>query len=142
MTNTSENDETMPSWAAEVCAAVVELIEGKGAAAMESRFSAASDNSWGLDLIEIAPAVMLIPGDEGGANEEGYGLIHSFDLLGLQRVFSDVTALSFGLENDGRPCLTLEGSYSGHVVVLRILSEPHEDAELSVELSDGGVPVL
>ena len=92
----SDNNQ-MPDWAKSLFENIAESIEFKGMAYMEGRYSEPDATGWGLDLIEIAPALMDLSefGAEGG--EQGYGIIHSFDLLFAQEPFSEVAALTFGI---------------------------------------------
>jgi hypothetical protein len=124
-------ENQMPDWVQALFEALASTIEFKGMAYMEGYYSAPDETAWGVDLLEMAPALMEIA--EAGPNdgEEVYGIIHNFDLLAAQELFDEVNGLIFGLENDGLPCITIEGTTGGREIVVLIYVLPFEDAEVN-----------
>jgi hypothetical protein len=122
-------EDQMPEWAKTLCESLASTIEFKGPAYLRWRHSTPDETSWGIDLIELSPAIMEI--EEAGPNdgEEVFGVVHSFDLLEAQKAFDDVGALTFGFDNDGQPEITIEGKYKGREVVVLINFQPVLDEE-------------
>lgn len=81
-------------------------IEFKGVAWMEGRYSRPDETSWGIDLLEMAPALLQISAPGLGGGEECYGLIHNFDLTTAQSAFDEVAEMWFGIDNDRRHAIT------------------------------------
>lgn len=119
----------MPDWVRSLFENVASGIEFKGIASMEGRYAEPDETSWGIDLLEMAPSLMDLSEFGVDTGEQGYGIIHNFDLLLAQEAFDDVSALAFGIENDGRPCITIEGKIDGREVAVLIYTTPFEDAE-------------
>lgn len=119
----------MPDWAVPIFETIVSAIEFKGIAYMEGYYSAPDETAWGLDLLELAPALMNISEQGADDGEQCYGIIHNFDLLTAQAAFDEVMVMAFGIENDGRPCITIEGKVGERDIVALIYTDPFEDAE-------------
>lgn len=122
-------DNQMPEWAQTLCEKLAEAIEFKGPASMEGWYSAPEETSWGVDLIELFPAVMEI--EEAGPNdgEEVFGIVNNFDLLAAQKVFDEVVEMAFGFDNEGESYITIEGKYKERDVVVLINFQPASDEE-------------
>ena len=114
----------MPDWMRSLFEAICSTIEFKGVASLGARFSASNETVWGTELLEISPALLDLS-DHGLADgEEAYGIIHAFDLKAVLDLFDGIEAFSFGIENDGCPCFTIEGKVDEHDVVVLIYTEP------------------
>jgi hypothetical protein len=72
--------------------------------------------------------------DEG---DECYGLIHNFDLMTARSAFDEVAEMGFGIDNDGRHAITIEGTVGGHEIVALIYTEPYEYAEVRAGIENG-----
>jgi hypothetical protein len=120
----------MPDWIESLFETIVSGIEFKGAASMEGRYFTPEETSWGIDLLEMAPALMEITDRESGKEEQCYGLIHNFDLMTAQSAFDEVVAMGFGIDNDGRHLITIEGKAGKREIVVLIFTDPFEDAEV------------
>jgi hypothetical protein len=89
-----------------------------------------------LELIVYPTPVKLVGGEHDGAIVmPGFSL----DVLALQTVFERVTALHWhaqdvGPDDEDGPHLSLEGTYQGHPVWLRVLAEAPDDEEPGLEL--------
>jgi hypothetical protein len=99
----------MPDWIDSLFETIVSGIEFKGMASMEGCYSAPDETSWGIDLLEMAPALLQVLEPASGQGEQCYGLIHNFDLMTAQSAFDDVVGMGFGVDNDGRHLITIEG---------------------------------
>lgn len=132
----------IPHWATKLMESICGTIEFKGIASFDSYYSPADGNSWGIDLIEIAPSLIEI--EEAGENdgEQTYGIIHNFDLIAAMEAFGKVKALNFGIENGGQPTITFEGDLNGNEVVVIVYTQPFEGVEPSgkINLIDEGGP--
>ena len=51
------------------------------------------ETSWGIHLLEMAPALMDLSELGAEEGEQGYGIMHSFDLLATQEAFDEVAGL-------------------------------------------------
>ncbi len=129
----------MPNWIESLFESIVSGIEFKGVASMEGRYSTPEETSWGIDLLEMAPALMQVlePGSSQGEN--CYGLIHNFDLMTTQSAFDEVVAMGFGIDNDGRHLITIEGKVDEHELIVLIYTDPFEDAEVSAMIETGKI---
>ena len=93
-----------------------------------------------LALLVYPTPVQLVGGEEDGAIVmPGFSL----DVLALSAVFERVTALSWqahawGPDDADGPHLSLEGTYHGHAVWLRVLAEAPADEQ--PELARGPSP--
>jgi len=119
----------MPEWAQTLSESLASTIEFKGPAYLRWQHSSPDENGWGVDLIELFPAIMEI--EEAGPNdgEQVFGIVHGFDLLEAQKSLDKVDAMMFGFENDGQPSITIEGEYKGREVVILIYFEPEPDED-------------
>lgn len=124
----------MPEWVRALCETLFSTIELDGILYLEGRHLAPDDNEWGVDLLEVAPSLREIV--EAGPNdgEEVYGIIRNFDLLAAQELFDEVHALAFGLENEGRPIITLRGLVEGQEIVVLVNGYPFDDADASATI--------
>jgi hypothetical protein len=104
---------------------------------MEGRYSRPDETSWGIDLLEMAPALLQISAPGLGGGEECYGLIHNFDLTTAQSAFDEVAEMWFGIDNDRRHAITIEGKVGEHEIVALIYTEPFEDAEVRAGIENG-----
>ena len=112
-------DNHMPDWVRTLFEEIGSGIEFKGPAYVEGHYFEPDETAWGIHLLEMAPALMDLSELGAEEGEQGYGIIHSFDLLATQEAFDEVVGLLFGIENDGRSCITIEGKVGGqHVAVL------------------------
>jgi hypothetical protein len=122
---TEENP--VPAWAQELAVAVADTIEFKAQASLDCQQWSPEETDWGVDLVELWPAVMEI--QEAGPNdgEMVFGIIDTFDLLAVQKVFDQVDDFTFGYENDGRSNITIEGKFKGRDVIVIVYFEPEWD---------------
>jgi hypothetical protein len=60
-------ENQMPDWVQALFEALSSTIEFKGMAYMEGYYSAPDETTWGVDLLEMAPALMEIT--EAGPND-------------------------------------------------------------------------
>ena len=89
-----------------------------------------------VELVVYPTSVELVGGEHNGAIVlPGFSL----DMQALQGVFEHVTDLHWHAQgggpddNDG-PHLSLEGTYQGHLVWLRVLAEAPDDEEPGLQL--------
>jgi hypothetical protein len=122
-------DNHMPDWVRTLFEEIASGIEFKGFADMEGYYAKPDETSWGIHLLEMAPSLMDLSELGAEEGEQGYGIMHSFDLLATQEAFDEVAGLSFGIENDGRSCITIEGKVGEQDVVVLIYITPFEDTE-------------
>ena len=134
---TSSDPTDLPGWAAELADGLADCIEFKSLGHLEARYSAPDETAWGIDLIELAPAPLEIVEAGPLDGERVYDIVHNFDLLAAQTSFDEVISLSFGFENDGRPCITLEGRLGGREIVVQVYFEPFADAPIT-PIAPGG----
>jgi hypothetical protein len=127
-------DNHMPDWAQSLFEAIASTIQFKGMAHLEGRYSAPDETAWGTHFLEMSPALIDLTEHGLAEGELAYGILHSFDLKAAGDGFDEVAALVFGIENDGRPCITMEGTIGGREVVVQIFTEPFEDGEVVTEL--------
>jgi hypothetical protein len=69
----------------------------------------------------------------------------SLDVQALQALFERVTALQWnaqgvGPDDDDGPHISIEGTYQGHSVWLRVLAEPPDDEEPGLQLDTSVSP--
>jgi hypothetical protein len=123
----TNHDHDTPEWLDALCEELVSCIESKGGMGGMSWWRLEPEDEDDFRLV-LAPTPA---GPESGVPDDGqiyYPIIHSFDLLAARDLFTNVTALAFGIENDGRPCITIEGQREGHEVFIQVFSEPLADA--------------
>ena len=129
----------MPDWVESLFEKLASGIEFKGVAWMEGHHSLPDETSWGIDLLEMAPALLQISTHGLGEGEECYGLIHNFDLMTAQSAFDEVTEMGFGIDNEGRHVITIEGKVGNHEIVALIYTDPFEDAEVRAGIENGTI---
>jgi hypothetical protein len=132
-------ENRLPDWARSLFETIVSGIEFKGIAYMEGRYAAPDETAWGLDLVEIAPSIMKVSERGSDDGEECYGIIHNFDLMRAQEAFDEVIDTSFGIDDNGRHCITIEGKVGEREIVVLIYTEPFEDAEVSASIEKGSI---
>lgn len=117
-------EKMMPEWVENLFETIASNIEFKGLSGLEGRYSKPDETGWGVHLLEIAPALEEL--DEAGPNdgEQIYGIFHSVDLLEIQKALDEVNGLSFGFENDGTPCITIDGRSGEQEIVVLIYGVP------------------
>jgi hypothetical protein len=91
------------------------------------------------DLVELV--VYPTPVELVGGEQDGTIVIPGFslDVQALQAVFERVTALDWhaqdvGPDDEDGPHISLEGTYQGHAVWLRVLAEAPDDEEPGLKL--------
>ena len=95
-----------------------------------------------VERVVYATPVELVAGEYDGAIVmPGFSL----DVQALQEVFERITALQwhvqgFGPGDDDGPHLSIEGTYQGHHVWLRVLAEALNDAEPGLQLDTSTSP--
>ena len=93
-------------------------------------------------LVVYATPMELVGGEHDGAIVlPGFSL----DVQALQDVFERVTALQwhaqgFGPGDEDGPHLSIEGTYQGHQVWLRVLAEAPDDEEPGLQLDTSASP--
>jgi hypothetical protein len=94
------------------------------------------------ELVVYPTPVELVGGEHDGAIVmPGFSL----DVQALQAVFERVTALSWhaqdvGPDDEDGPHFSLEGTYQGHAVWLRVLAEAPDDEEPGLQLDTSASP--
>ena len=94
------------------------------------------------ELVVYATPVELVGGKHDGAIViPGFSL----DVQALQDVFERVTELQWnaqglGPDDDDGPHISIEGTYQGHHVWLRVLAEAPEDEEPGLKLDTSASP--
>ncbi len=130
-----EEENEVPEWAKELAEAIADTIEFKAQAFLDCQQLPPEENEWGVDLVELWPALMEI--QEAGPNdgELVFGVVDRFDLQAAEKVFDDVDEFMFGFENDGQPKITIQGTFKGRPVIVVVYFEPwfDEDEEEDVE---------
>ena len=126
----------MPDWVQSLFETIASTIEFKGIAYMEGLYSEPDETAWGINLLEMAPSLIELSGTGSDDGEQVYSIIHNFDLLAAEDGFDEVEGLAFGIENNGCPCITIEGKVGGREVVVLIYAEPFEDGEISEVIGD------
>jgi hypothetical protein len=123
-------DEKTPEWVATLGEAIVSTIEFQGPAYIEWYYSNAADNDWGVDLLELYPALVEI--EEAGPydGEIVFVKVNSVDILAAQKVLDEVHAVTFGYETDDQTNISIEGKYKGQEIVVVIYFEPAVDDEM------------
>ncbi|MBK9926640.1 MAG: hypothetical protein IPP66_15295 [Anaerolineales bacterium] len=118
-----------PEWVETLSEAIASTIEWQTPAYLEWYYSKADENGWGVDLIELYPALMEI--EEAGPNDGEiiFAKVNNFDILEAQKIFDEVDAVTFGLELDGQPSISLEGTYKGEEVVVMVYFQPVPDVD-------------
>jgi hypothetical protein len=95
-----------------------------------------------VELIVYPTPVELVGGEHDGAIVlPGFSL----DVQALQTVFERVTALHWyaqgiGPDDEDGPHLSLEGTFQGHLVWLRVLAEAPDDEEPGLQLDMSSSP--
>ncbi len=119
----------MPDWVWSLYERIASGIEFKGVAYIEGRYSAPDESFLGVHLLKMAPS--LIDVSESASDDGGrcFGIIHRLDLMTAHAALDEVMGMSFGIENDGWPSITLEGKVGERDVVILIYAYPFEDAE-------------
>jgi hypothetical protein len=125
----SEGEKT-PEWVATLGEAIVGTIEFQGPAYIEWYYSKAEENGWGVDLLELYPALVEI--EEAGPydGEIVFVKVNSVDILAAQKVLDEVHAVTFGYETDDQTNISIEGKYNGQEIVVVIYFEPAVDDEM------------
>ncbi|HKX28145.1 MAG TPA: hypothetical protein VJ302_10655 [Blastocatellia bacterium] len=129
----------MSDWVESIFESLASGIEFKGVAWMEGRYLKPDETSWGINLLEMAPALLQISAPGLGEGEECYGLSHNFDLIAAQSAFDEVAEMRFGIDNDGRHAVTIEGKVGEHEIAAIIYTEPFEDAEVRAGIENGKI---
>jgi hypothetical protein len=130
-------EDDFPDWVSAIFSTIISGIEFKSEAFMEARYSPADDNSLGVDLLTLAPALMDLS-ETGSGDAADYGIIHNLDLLNAQTALNEVISLQFGINDDGKDFIAIEGKIGDKDLVVLIYSEPYEDAEVE-DFSENGV---
>jgi hypothetical protein len=122
-------DKKTPEWIEMLGTAIASTIEWKAPAYVEWYYSKADENGWGVDLIELYPALVEI--EEAGPNdgEIVFAEVNSFDILEAQKKLDEVDSVMFGFETAGQPSISLEGKYKGQEIIVIIYFLPASDYE-------------
>jgi hypothetical protein len=128
------------SWMTELVEAVAGCMEAYSAmGAMGGRYHEDDERA---ELVVYATPVELVGGEHDGAIVmPGFSL----DVQALQGVFEHVTELhwhaqGFGPDDDDGPHISIEGTYQGHHVWLRVLAAAPEDEEPGLQLDTSASP--
>jgi hypothetical protein len=121
-------DSDMPDWVRSLFETLAATIELEGMAYVEGRHSSPEETDWGIDLLEIAPALMKIAAVSPHATERVFGSNRDFDVLAAQEALDEVTAMSLGIDDDEVPCLTIEGTVNGREIVVLVRMSPFGEA--------------
>lgn len=124
----TENDET-PEWVENLGEAIASTIEFQGPAYIEWYYSKADENGWGVDLLELYPALVEI--EEAGPydGEIVFIKVNSVDILAAQKALDEVDTVTFGYETEDQTNISIEGKYKGQQVMVVIYFEPAFDDE-------------
>ena len=123
-----------PAWAEALYQAVADAVEFHGLGAMEGRYYLPDESVWGVDLVELAPALAELVEVGPNDGEHVWASVAHVDLLAVQAAFDQVDALSFGIQPDGQPSPTVEGKAAGNEVVVLLHTHPFGDAEPDTKL--------
>src|SRR5215216_3392984 len=123
-----EDNET-PEWVETLGEAIASTIEFQGPAYIEWYYSKADENGWGVDLLELNPALVEI--EEAGPydGEIVFVKVNSVDILAAQKALDEVDAVTLGYETEDQSNISIEGSYKGQKVIVMIYFEPAFDDE-------------
>ncbi|RYX81275.1 hypothetical protein EON83_24825 [bacterium] len=122
------DSEELPEWINVLFDQISSAIEFKGLADIAWRYLDPESTYWGIDVLEIAPALMDLSQLGAEEGEFGYGIIHNLDLLEIQKAFQEVSSMSFGIENEDKSCITIEGTANNQQVMVFIYTEPFDDS--------------
>ena len=132
---------TSPAWITRLLEQLADVVEFQGPATLEGHHLEPDETDWGVDLIELAPALLDLveAGPHDGA--QTYGLVSALDLFVLNEVFARIDHLALDFDAQRQPRVTLEGRFEEHEVAVVIYFVPFEDAEVSgrLDLTGGGV---
>ena len=122
-------EDLVPEWAQELAQAMADTIEFGALASLDCQQSGPEETEWGVDLVELWPALMEI--QEAGPNdgEIVFGIVHRFDILAAQEVFDKVDTIQFGYALSGQPKITFEAWFKGRPVVVIVYFEPEFDED-------------
>ena len=122
-------DSKTPEWVEMLSEAIASTIEWQTPAYVEWYYSKASENGWGVNLIELYPAPVEI--EEAGPNdgEIVFPEVNSFDILEAQKKLDELDSVMFEFETDGQPSISLEGKYKGQEIMIIIYFQPASDFE-------------
>ena len=122
-------EDLVPEWARELAEAVADTIEFKAQAFLDCQQLSPEENEYGVDLVELWPALMEI--QEAGPNdgEIVFGIVHRFDILAAQEIFDKVDSIQFGYAFAGEPKITFEAWFKGRPVVVVVYFEPEFDED-------------
>lgn len=124
----------LPAWAHRLLEQLADAVEFQGLATLEGRHLEPDETDWGVDLIELAPALLDLveAGPQDGA--QTYGLVSALDLFALNAVFDRIDHFALDFDEQRQPRVTLEGRFEAHEVAVVIYFTPFEDAEISGRL--------
>lgn len=125
MTEKSEN----PEWVDTLIELMTSMYDWKAPAYIDWIYSMADENDWGVDLIELYPALQELEGAGPNDGEIVYARVNSFDILEAQKVFDSMDSVSIGFEKDELPVINFEGKYKGHFIIVRVRFDPLSDFE-------------
>lgn len=122
-------DYEAPEWVTTLGEAIASTIEFQGPAYIEWYYSKAADNEWGVDLLELYPALVEI--EEAGPydGEIVFVKVNSFDVFAAQKALDEVEGVTFGFEGGDQTNISIEGKYKGQNVVVIVYFEPAMDDE-------------
>jgi hypothetical protein len=122
-------EDLVPEWALELAQAMADIIEFGALASLDCEQSGPEETEWGVDLVELWPALMEI--QEAGPNdgEIVFGIVHRFDILAAQGIFDHVEKIHFGFAFLGQPQITFEAWFKGRPVVVIVYFDPRFDED-------------
>lgn len=120
-------EDLVPEWARDLAQAIADNIVFGALASLDCKQSGPDETDWGVDLVELWPALMEI--QEAGPNdgEIVFGIIHRFDILEAQKIFDKLDNVQFGFAMAGQPKITFEAWFKGRPVVVIVYFEPEFD---------------
>ncbi|MGE5463455.1 MAG: hypothetical protein ACM3PS_08870 [Syntrophothermus sp.] len=126
-------EDLIPQWAKELVEAIAATLEFEAPASLDCQLSAPDETEWGVDMVELWPAVMEI--QEAGPNdgEIVYGVVRHMNLLAIQKLFDEVGAFLLEFENDGQPSIVIEGKFKERAVIVLIYFDPPFENEEGTE---------
>lgn len=124
-----DEEDQVPVWARELAEAMAETIEFGALTFLDCEQSGPEETEWGVDLVEMWPALMEI--QEVGPNDGEliYGIIQRFDVLAAQKIFDQVDSMVFGYAFTGQPEVKIEAWFGGRPVVVIVYFEPNLEDE-------------
>jgi hypothetical protein len=111
---------------------VVGAIEDGGLGHFSGYHAEPDETFWGVDVLEIAPAI--VPYQGPGVEEETliYSPLRNVDVLAIQEAFDEVEGVSLTQDSEEGLVLMVEGRFGGRDVLVRIYADPIDDEPMDL----------